>query len=199
MAVAAVAEEEEEDDGVLCAVMCGSTDDDPSHPIVFCNGCDLMVLASCYGNPLAQSIPDSDWFCSVCTAKASHPRGAKKNKQQATLLPLPGEGRRDEAHDGRALGTHSVFFRDPDGRDDVDGSRVPAHCYAMECYVCESSRGCALECSQPKSGLGLHVSCGLNAGIWIEYQEAKASGVVAGFCLEHTKLWKKQQASTTRL
>ncbi|KAF0930565.1 hypothetical protein E2562_033483 [Oryza meyeriana var. granulata] len=66
----------------------------------------------------------------------------------------------------------------------------------MECYVCKSSRGCALECTQPKRGLGLHVSCGLNAGIWIEYQEAKASGVVAGFCLEHTKLWNKQQLLT---
>jgi NuA3 HAT complex component NTO1 len=40
--------EVEDDDGVHCAV-CGSTDGDPSNPIVSCNGCDLMVHASCCG------------------------------------------------------------------------------------------------------------------------------------------------------
>jgi hypothetical protein len=60
----------EDDDGVLCAV-CRSTDGDPADPIVFCDGCDLMVHASCYGSPLAQSIPDGDWFCSLCSAKKS--------------------------------------------------------------------------------------------------------------------------------
>jgi hypothetical protein len=67
--------EVEDGDGVRCAV-CGSTDGDPSSPIVSCDGCDLMVHASCYGNPLAHAIPDGDWFCSLCVAKKSkpHPR-----------------------------------------------------------------------------------------------------------------------------
>ncbi|XP_006643844.1 lysine-specific demethylase 4B [Oryza brachyantha] len=202
--VAAV-EEEEEDDGVHCAV-CGSTDGDPSDPIVFCDGCDLMVHASCYGNPLAHSIPDGDWFCSVCSAakaRSTTTTTSKKTKPfrpRCCLCPARG-GAMKRTTDGRwshiacALLVPEVFFRDPDGRDGVDCSRVPAHRFATECYVCESSRGCALECSQPKCGLGFHVSCGLDAGLCIEYQEAKAGGggVVAGFCLEHTKLWEKQQ------
>ncbi|XP_039852057.1 remodeling and spacing factor 1-like [Panicum virgatum] len=67
-----VQEAVEEEDGVLCAV-CASTDGDPSDPIVFCDGCDLMVHASCYGNPLAQAIPDGNWFCSLCAAEKSKP------------------------------------------------------------------------------------------------------------------------------
>ncbi|BAH90940.1 uncharacterized protein [Oryza sativa Japonica Group] len=204
MAAAAEEEVEEEDDGVHCAV-CGSTDGDPSDPIVFCDGCDLMVHASCYGNPLASFIPDGDWFCSVCTAAAA--KKSKGNKPpppppRCCLCPARGGAMKRTtdarwAHIACALLVPEVFFRDPDGRDGVDCSRVPAHRFATACYVCESGGGCALECSQPRCGLGFHVSCGLDAGLCIEYQEAKAGGggggVVAGFCLEHTKLWEKQQ------
>jgi NuA3 HAT complex component NTO1 len=30
-----------------------------------------LTTANCYGNPLTQSIPDGDWFCSLCFAKKS--------------------------------------------------------------------------------------------------------------------------------
>ncbi|KAG8045902.1 hypothetical protein GUJ93_ZPchr0008g12738 [Zizania palustris] len=192
---AVAAAEEEEDDGVLCGV-CGSTDGDPSDPIVFCDGCDLMVHASCYGNPLAQSIPDDDWFCSVCSVKPK--KGQPAARPGCCLCPAKG-GAMKRTTDGQwahitcALLVPEVYFLHPDGRDGVDCSRVPAHRFTKECYICDSSRGCALECSQPKCGLGFHVSCGLDGGLCIEYQEAKAGAVVAGFCLEHTRLWEKQQ------
>uniref|UniRef100_A0A0A9E8L6 PHD-type domain-containing protein n=1 Tax=Arundo donax TaxID=35708 RepID=A0A0A9E8L6_ARUDO len=185
---------EEEDDGVLCAV-CGSTDGDPSDPIVFCDGCDLMVHASCYGNPLALAIPDGDWFCSLCSAKKSKPAAARPS---CCLCPASG-GAMKRTTDGRwahiscALLVPEVFFRDPDGRDGVDCSRVPTHRFTKECYICESSSGCALECSQPKCNLGFHVSCGLDGGLCIEYREGKGGAIVAGFCREHTELWEKQQ------
>jgi NuA3 HAT complex component NTO1 len=63
-----------------------------------------------------------------------------------------------------------VFFRDPDSRDGIDCSRISAHRLAKDCY-----NGCALECSQPKCALGIHVSCGLGAGLCIEYQEGKGA------------------------
>ncbi|CAL4952017.1 unnamed protein product [Urochloa decumbens] len=183
----------EEDDGVLCAV-CGSTDGDPSDPIVFCDGCDLMVHASCYGNPLAQAIPDGDWFCSLCSAKKSKPAA----RPSCCLCPAMGGAMKRTtegqwAHISCALLVPEVFFRDPDGRDGVDCSRVPAHRFAKDCYICESNNGCALECSQPKCDLGFHVSCGLDAGLCIEYKEGKGGAIVAGFCREHTELWEKQQ------
>jgi NuA3 HAT complex component NTO1 len=31
----------------------------------------LLTATSCYDNPLTQSIPDGDWFCSLCSAKKS--------------------------------------------------------------------------------------------------------------------------------
>lgn len=191
--------EEDEEDGVLCAV-CGSTDGDPSDPIVFCDGCDLMVHASCYGSPLAQSIPEGDWFCSLCSDKAlaTAKKGGKPPRPHCCLCPARGGAMKRTtdgawAHIACALLVPEVFFQDPDGRDGIDCSRVPGHRYTKRCYICESSRGCALECSQPKCGLGFHVSCGLKGGLCIEYREEKAGAVVAGFCREHTKLWDKQQ------
>jgi hypothetical protein len=64
-------EEEEEEDGVLCDV-CRSTDAEPSDPIVFCDGCDVGVHASCYGNPLRLSVPEGDWFCAQCLSHDPH-------------------------------------------------------------------------------------------------------------------------------
>ncbi|TVU21481.1 hypothetical protein EJB05_31117, partial [Eragrostis curvula] len=185
----------EEDDGVLCTV-CRSTDGDPSDPIVFCDGCDLMVHASCYGNPLAQSIPDGDWFCSLCSAKKS--KAAAAARPSCCLCPATGGAMKRTtegqwAHIACALLVPEVFFRDPDGRDGIDCSRVPAHRFTKECYICESSSGCALECSQPKCNRGFHVSCGLDGGLCIEYREEKGGAIVAGFCREHTELWEKQQ------
>ncbi|CAM0880077.1 unnamed protein product [Alopecurus aequalis] len=187
---------EEEDDGVLCAV-CRSTDGDPSDPIVFCDGCDLMVHATCYGNPLAQSIPDGDWFCSLCSDKGTTKKG-KPARPPCRLCPGRGGAMKRTtegawAHIECALLVPEVFFQDPDGRDAVDCSLVPSRRFTKHCYLCESNRGCALECSQPKCDLGFHVSCGLNGGLTIEYREEKGGAIVAGFCLEHTKIWEKQQ------
>ncbi|VVA97383.1 unnamed protein product [Arabis nemorensis] len=56
-------------------VVCQSTDGDPLNPIVFCDGCDLMVHASCHGNPLVKAIPEGDWFCELCI-------GSKKNREK---------------------------------------------------------------------------------------------------------------------
>jgi NuA3 HAT complex component NTO1 len=187
----------EDDDGVLCAV-CGSTDGHASDPIVFCDGCDLMVHASCYGNPLAQSIPDGDWFCSVCFAKKSKAVA----RPSCCLCPAKGGAMKRTtegqwAHISCALLVPEVFFQDPDGRDGVDCSGVPAHRFTKECYICESSIGCALECSQPKCSRGFHVSCGLDGGLCIEYREEKRGAIVAGFCREHTELWQKVNFRTT--
>uniref|UniRef100_A0ACD5VUG1 Uncharacterized protein n=1 Tax=Avena sativa TaxID=4498 RepID=A0ACD5VUG1_AVESA len=187
--------EEEEDDGILCAV-CRSTDGDPSDPIVFCDGCDLMVHAACYGSPLAQSIPEGDWFCSLCSDKAA--KKGKPARPPCRLCPARGGAMKRTtdgawAHISCALLVPEVFFQDPDGRDAIDCSLVPGRRFTKPCYICESSRGCALECSQPKCDLGFHVSCGLNGGLCIEYREEKGGGVVAGFCREHSILWEKQQ------
>jgi NuA3 HAT complex component NTO1 len=186
--------EEVEDDGVLCEV-CRSTDGDPSDPIVFCDGCDLMVHATCYGNPLAQSIPDGDWFCSLCSEKATTKKG-KPARPPCCLCPGRGGAMKRTtdgawAHIECAVLVPEVFFQDADGRDAIDCSLVPSRRFTKHCYICESSRGCALECSQPKCDLGFHVSCGLNVGMCIEYREQKGGGVVAGFCIEHTKIWEK--------
>ena len=187
---------QEEDDGIECAV-CQSTDGDPSDPIVFCDGCDLMVHSTCYGNPLVKGVPEGDWFCNQCLA--SHSSQTKKNPKAfpCCLCPNTG-GAMKSAGEGRwahlvcALFVPEVFFKNPEGRDGVDFSKVPSRRWKEKCYLCKSSKGCAIDCSEPKCPLAFHVTCGLREDLCIEYREGRnAGGIVAGFCKNHTLLWKK--------
>ncbi|KAK7405369.1 hypothetical protein VNO78_06621 [Psophocarpus tetragonolobus] len=189
------AECDDDDDGILCCV-CQSTDGDPADPIVFCDGCDLMVHASCYGAPLSNSVPDGDWFCQRCICAK-----AVDNTFGCVLCPST-EGAMKRTTDGAlahvvcALFVPEVFFIDPEGREGIDCSKVPKKRWTEKCYVCGSCDGCALVCSEPKCGLGFHVTCALKEELWIEYKEGKKGGtIVAGFCKKHTQIWEKQQQS----
>ncbi|MCL7039605.1 hypothetical protein MKW94_025135 [Papaver nudicaule] len=192
-------EAEEEDDGIVCDV-CKSTDGDPSDPIVLCDGCDLMVHSTCYGNPLIQSIPEGDWFC--CTCQASKGRSKHEDANlDCCLCPVKGGALKPTtdnrwAHITCALLVPEVFFRDPEGREDIDCSRVPSKRFREVCYVCRSKNGCVIECSEPNCRLAFHVTCGLKQELSIEFKEGRNSrkgGIVAGFCKSHTELWEKQQ------
>ncbi|XP_039143636.1 protein Jade-1 [Dioscorea cayenensis subsp. rotundata] len=185
-------EDDDDDDGIVCSV-CQSTDGEPLNPIVICDGCELMVHASCYGNPLLKSIPEGDWFCMQCEEKnksCSTPSCCLCPVKQGALKPTV-DG--NWAHIVCALLVPEVFFKDSEGRDGIDCSLVPLGRKELGCYVCESVDGCAVECSEPKCGLGFHVSCGLEKGLCFEFKEAKCGAVVAAFCQDHTQLWEKQQ------
>ncbi|KAF7836603.1 protein Jade-1 [Senna tora] len=192
--------DDDDDDGIICDV-CQSTDGDPSDPIVFCDGCDLMVHASCYGNPLVKGIPEGDWFCEKCKASSSSLEENGKGMVSCCLCPV-NEGAMKPTRDGRwahivcALLVPEVFFRDPEGRDGIDCSKVPKKRWLEKCYICKCSNGCAIVCSEIKCPLAFHVTCGLKEDLSIEYQEGKKNAtIVAGFCNTHTQLWKKQQQS----
>ncbi|KAL5720376.1 hypothetical protein ACHQM5_013049 [Ranunculus cassubicifolius] len=181
--------EEEDDDGILCGV-CQSTDGDPLDPIVFCDGCNLMVHANCYGNPLIQEIPEGDWFCATCSSQKDC---------SCCLCPVKG-GVMKPTIDGKwahilcALLVPEVFFKDSEGREGIDCSQVPKKRWEKICYVCGFVNGCAIECSEPKCSLAFHVTCGLNEDLCIEYKEGrrgKGGDIVAGFCKSHTEIWKK--------
>lgn len=187
---------EEEDDGISCAV-CESTDGNPSDPIVFCDGCDVMVHARCYGNPLINNIPEGDWFCSQCLASNSSSSVEKKGKPfSCCLCPING-GAMKPTNDGRwahvvcAVFVPEVFFEDPEGREGIDCSMVPKRRWEGKCYACSSRKGCVIECSESKCRLAFHVTCALKADLCIEYREGKKGTVIAGFCKTHTELWKK--------
>ncbi|KAL9236493.1 hypothetical protein vseg_011157 [Gypsophila vaccaria] len=211
-------EEEEEDDdnndGVLCAV-CSSTDADPTDPIVFCDGCDLMVHTSCYGNPLIKSVPEGDWLCQKCEFKHDNNNDDDdddddNNKSNCCLCPVTGgalKRTKDDrwAHIGCAVLVPEVFFEDSEGRDGVDLSLVPGRRWKGRCYLCGSRKGCVVECSEPRCTMSFHVGCGLEEELCIELIEktrtttkstkkgSQCSGVVAAFCRKHTDIWDKQQ------
>ncbi|KAG2305611.1 hypothetical protein Bca4012_085141 [Brassica carinata] len=187
--------EEVEEDGIMCAV-CQSTDGDPSNPIVFCDGCDLMVHASCYGNPLVKAIPEGDWFCRQCTALKSG------EKPFSCCLCTTKGGAMKPTKDGRwahitcSLFVPEVYFEDPEGREGICCSEIPSKRWKDRCYLCKVRRGCVIECSEMRCRLAFHVTCGLKEDLCIEYREGKRNGgIVVGFCSEHTKLWERQQES----
>lgn len=187
---------EEEEDGIMCAV-CQSTDGDPSDPIVFCDGCDLMVHTTCYGDPLTKGIPEGDWFCSQCQIITDKNKGGLS----CCLCPING-GALKPTNNGRwahivcALFIPEVFFSDPEGREGIDCSRVPSRRWGKRCYVCKKSNGCAIDCSEEKCCLSFHVTCGLKEDLCIEYKEGRNKGaIVAGFCKSHSDLWMKQQTT----
>ncbi|XP_010502052.1 PREDICTED: protein Jade-1-like isoform X2 [Camelina sativa] len=183
-------EEVEDEDGIMCSV-CQSTDGDPTNPIVFCDGCDLMVHASCYGNPLVKAIPEGDWFCRMCMS-------SKKNPVSCCLCTTKG-GAMKPTNDGRwahitcALFVPEVYFEDPEGREGICCSEIPSKRWKDRCYLCKDRRGCVIECSEMRCQLAFHVTCGLKEDLCIEYREGKKTcGIVVGFCNEHTKLWERE-------
>lgn len=185
--------EEDDDDGVVCAV-CQSTDGEPSDPIVFCDGCNLMVHASCYGYPLVKAIPNGDWFCTQCSVSKS----SQSEEFTCCLCPIKGGAMKPTIIDGQwthivcALFVPEVFFLDPEGREGIDCSQVPKRRWQRKCYICKKASGAVFDCSEPICPLAFHITCGLNKDLCLEYNERnKKSDVVAGFCKSHTDLWKK--------
>lgn len=181
-----------DDDGIICAV-CQSTDADSLDPIVFCDGCDLMVHTTCYGSPLINGVPEGDWFCSKCLV-------TNKNNNKiisCCLCPETGGAMKHTvdkkwAHIVCALFVPEVFFKDSEGRKGIDCSEVPWTRWRKKCYVCETVKGCVIDCSEPKCPLAFHVTCGLKQELCIEYKQGKSKGdIVAGFCETHTHLWTK--------
>ncbi|CAA7024966.1 unnamed protein product [Microthlaspi erraticum] len=187
------------DDGIMC-VVCQSTDGEPSNPIVFCDGCDLMVHASCYGNPLVKAVPEGDWFCRQCIASKKSER-----KSFSCCLCTSKGGAMKETKDGRwahitcSLFVPEVYFEDPEGREGICCGEIPSKRWKDRCCLCKIRRGCVIECSEMKCQLAFHVTCGLKEDLCVEYREGKKSGggggIVVGFCSEHTKLWERQQES----
>ncbi|KAL2943389.1 Bromodomain and PHD finger-containing protein 3 [Bienertia sinuspersici] len=183
---------EVDDDGILCAV-CESTDGDASDPIVFCDGCDLMVHSTCYGNPLIKGIPEGEWYCHQCLNSQPSPEKCCLCPDSSGALKPTKDGR--WAHIVCAVLVPEVFFEDPEGRDGIDCSKIPKRRWREKCYVCKDRKGCAIECSELNCGLAFHVTCGLRQDLSIELKQGKKNhgGIVAGFCKKHTELWKKQQ------
>ncbi|KAH9293727.1 hypothetical protein KI387_041069 [Taxus chinensis] len=178
-------EAEEDDDGVICNV-CSGHDGNQTDPIVLCDGCDVMVHASCYGDPLINGIPDGDWFCARCIYSAGisscclcpSSKGAMKRTTQNSW-----------AHISCALLVPEVFFKCPEGREGIDCSMVPASRWEVICIFCNMASGACIECSEPRCPSTFHVSCGLARNLHIEYKESKAGGIVVGFCHVHTPKW----------
>ncbi|KAK1439673.1 hypothetical protein QVD17_05493 [Tagetes erecta] len=192
-----VYDDDDDEDGILCDV-CQSTDGDPLDPIVFCDGCNLMVHTTCYGHPLINGVPEGDWFCSQCKFVSDTNNDSSLS---CCLCPING-GALKPTNDGRwahivcALFIPEVFFSDPEGRTGVDCSKILRRRWGKRCYVCDKSSGCVLDCSEEKCGLRFHVTCGLKQDLCIEYKEGRNRGaIVAGFCKTHTDLWMKQQAT----
>ncbi|KAH9531526.1 hypothetical protein CY35_19G043400 [Sphagnum magellanicum] len=188
-------EEEEEEDGVLCDV-CRSTDAEPSDPIVFCDGCDVGVHASCYGNPLRLSVPEGDWFCAQCLSHDPHSKTCCLCPSSDGAMKQTTDG--SWAHISCAVFVPEVFFHSAEAREPINCSHVPSRRWKSVCSVCKSTGGACVECTETGCQSTFHISCGLKQDLAIDYRDSRSGAVVISFCKLHTPTWNQQQVSKER-
>ncbi|CAM6041859.1 unnamed protein product, partial [Sphagnum compactum] len=189
-------EEEEEEDGVLCDV-CRSTDAEPSDPIVFCDGCDMGVHASCYGNPLRLSVPEGDWFCAQCLSHDPHSKTCCLCPTSDGAMKQTTDG--SWAHISCAVFVPEVFFHSAEAREPINCSHVPSRRWKSVCSVCKSTGGACVECTETGCQSTFHISCGLKEDLAIDYRDSRSGAVVISFCKLHTPTWNQQQESKERV
>eukprot|EP00249_Psilotum_nudum_P000493 c12261_g1_i1 orf=200-1246(+) len=187
---------EDAEDGVFCDV-CKGTDADSVDPIVFCDGCDVMVHASCYGSPLCKGIPSGDWFCSRCVS-GDHIRN---KRERCCLCPLS-KGAMKQTTDGRwahlfcALFVPEVFYLNAKEREGIECTKVPTWRWQMQCGLCKQNGGACIQCTEVGCTATFHVSCGLDHDLAIQYRQPNSSnlgrtpGMVIAFCSLHTPQWR---------
>ncbi|KAG5416036.1 hypothetical protein IGI04_003603 [Brassica rapa subsp. trilocularis] len=112
--------DEEEEDGIMCDI-CQSTDGDPSNPIVFCDGCDLMVIEE-----------ERERRCSL--AACVQPKVGAMNPTK--------DGR--WAHITCSLFVPEVYFEDPEGREGVCCSEIQSKRWEDVCVIECSEMKCEL-------------------------------------------------------
>ncbi|CAK9869680.1 unnamed protein product, partial [Sphagnum jensenii] len=189
-------EDEEEEDGVLCDV-CRSTDAEPSDPIVFCDGCDVGVHTSCYGNPLRLSVPEGDWFCAQCLSHDPHSKTCCLCPSSDGAMKQTTDG--SWAHISCAVFVPEVFFHSAEAREPINCSHVPSRRWKSVCSVCKSTGGACVECTETGCQSTFHISCGLKEDLAIDYRDSRSGAVVISFCKLHTPTWNQQQESKERV
>ncbi|KAH7431194.1 hypothetical protein KP509_08G035800 [Ceratopteris richardii] len=203
--------DDDNDDGVFCDI-CKEADADPSDPIVFCDGCNVMVHSSCYGSPLIDGIPDGDWFCRQCEneMKISKARQSAKRSPAAfssakhtpasricCLCPSR-KGAMKQTTDGGwahlscALYVPEVFYRRARDREEIDCRSVPGWRWDLICSICSTrGQGPCIQCTEVECCSTFHVSCALDAGLIIDYRNAnpltKTPAIVIAFCSTHSR------------
>ena len=177
---------------LACCAVCNDGEWIEGDPIVFCDGCDIGVHTSCYGNPLINHIPEGDWYCEKCKAGAKDATCILCGKKGGAMKRTTDF---QWAHINCALWIPEVFFHDADGRDFIDYYRIPIERWHKECSYCKSTDGCCMRCSSNKCETTFHVSCGVEHNMLLEYRVSTSPDqpdLICGYCEAHTKLFNKK-------
>jgi len=172
------------EDLAMCCV-CGHGDSEDQNPIVFCDGCNIAVHKGCYGNPLANEIPEGDWLCERCLWKAQD--------QCCVLCPVKeGAMKRTTdwqwAHVACALWIPEVFCHYGDGLEPIDYFQVPDRRFTMTCEYCKKKQGACAECAHEGCKVKFHIGCGLKQKkkIVCEHKElGDKTDLILAFCSKH--------------
>ncbi|KNB43585.1 hypothetical protein JH06_2896 [Blastocystis sp. subtype 4] len=157
---------------LACCAICNDGEWIEGDPIVFCDGCNIGVHATCYGTPLIHHIPEGDWFCESCLSKQKDCVFLFHfiDLQKCILCGRTGGAMKRTtdfqwAHVNCALWIPEVFFQDPDGRDYIDYFHIPDERWHKRCCFCKSTDGCCMSCSGVKCDCTFHVSCGIEHNV----------------------------------
>jgi len=180
---------EQLEDGFCC--VCEEGDGSEDNPIVFCDSCNMSVHKECYGNPLVNRIPDDSWVCERCRWQAQD--------ESCALCPVRyGAMKRTTdwqwAHLVCAQWIPEVFFRLPEGRDQIDLLMTPLRRHTQTCIYCGQACGVCVECSEPGCKRYFHITCGQRNEIFLEYtQKNNGADVIVSYCREHGKRWHNKR------
>ena len=160
--------------------------------------CNCGVHAQCYGFPLSISIPSSSWICQSCLAAPPPlpPPSCALCPSPPTSCPLKRTTTFQWVHLSCALWIPEVFFRLSDGCDAIDCTQVGPTRRGRRCHYCGGEEGACSECSEGSEGCGrwYHITCGMRAGILLEYRQGRDSDVVISYCHHHAKKWRSRKA-----
>eukprot|EP00941_MAST-03F_sp_MAST-3F-sp1_P005310 g5310.t1 len=170
-------------------VVCGEDHNYDDNPIVFCSGCDIAVHRDCYGAPLINQIPDSDWICQFCLWTGDQSKTGKEMTiaegrgiggecrnpldgayGECVLCPVKGGALKRTTdwqwmHISCGLWIPEVFFINGEAREPISYFQVPDSRFDMTCQFCGKSgpeAGACLKCSWSGCTNAFHICCGLH-------------------------------------
>ena len=160
------------------------------NPLVFCEGCNVVVHQACYG---ILKVPEGMWHCQTCESQE------RMARVRCELCPLKGGAlkRTDNngwAHVVCALYIPEVRFANTRTMEPIIISRIPREKYSKSCHICEEGNqernatiGACMSCNWASCRVSFHVTCAQNFGLLTEEEESRDGSTVrfCGYCPTH--------------
>lgn len=167
----------------VCPI-CHSDESVEENPLVFCDGCDMLVHKFCYGIS-ENAMAAEQWFCDFCVAQKINPSLQPNcvlcpSKDAATLKRTT---QSSWAHMCCAIWLPEVFFQNTEDLSDIHIANIPKSRWEAVCSLCNTTEGACLDCAACTTKF--HYSCCIKNNLRTDFL---AQGEPIVFCAAHQHL-----------